>query len=248
MFSVWMFAVWMYTVAALCCTTLLFTHSPAHICFILEVNPIFECTCATARRHPRGENCKITSLSRRDSVRARWTQQETAREAGEIKPFLSQMWVFLDCFYLLELGQACLSLIITQVLFSARCVFCLHWEGPVNRSGGLETGKQRQGVPRCINRSIFSLPSPRLNGQLGPLRAFLAEEWPEEGDDRKSENTSAALELIHLPLLQNTLGDLSLDSGNFQTASSPPGSHSPEPSKPSSSVSRPALPPGGDTA
>lgn len=76
-----------------------------------------------------------------------------------------------------------------------------------------------------MKRSIFSLPSPRLNGQLGPLRAFLAEEWPEEADDRKSENTSAMLEVIHLPLLQNTLSCFSLYSGNFQTASSPPHSH-----------------------
>lgn len=51
-----------------------------------------------------------------------------------------------------------------------------------------------------MKRSIFSLPSPLLNGQLGPLRAFLAEEWPE----RKSKNTSAMLEVIHLPLLQKS--------------------------------------------
>lgn len=99
-------------------------------------------------------------------------------------------------------------------------------EGLVNRSGGVRRQvNKRQGVPQCMKRSIFSLPSPRLNGQLDPLRAFLAKERPKEGDDRKSENTSAMLEAIHLPLLLNTLRCLLLYSGNFQTASSPPRSH-----------------------
>lgn len=115
-----------------------------HICFILEVNPIFECTCATVWRHPRGENCKITTFSRWHCARARWKQQETAREAREIKPFSSQTQVFLECFCLLDLGQACL--IITQVLFSARCVFNLHLEGPVNRSGGVRRQVNRGRV------------------------------------------------------------------------------------------------------
>lgn len=191
-----------------------------HICFILEVNPIFECTCASAWRHPRGENCKITTFSRRDCARARWKQQETP---AEIKPFSSQKRVFLECFCLLDLGQACPSLIITQVLFSARCVFYFSLGGSCKQvRRGEETGKQRQGVPQCMKRSIFSLPSPRLNGQLGPLRAFLAEERPGEGDDRASENTSATLEVIHLPLLQKTRRSTVEIS---KTASSPPDSH-----------------------
>lgn len=119
--------VWVCTVRALCRTALLFRHSWVRICFILRVNPIFECTCAAVWRHPRGGNRKITTFSRCDCVRARWKQQETAREAGEIKLFSSQIRVFLECFCLLDLSQACLSLIIiTQVLFSARWVFCSH--------------------------------------------------------------------------------------------------------------------------
>lgn len=74
-----------------------------------------------------------------------------------------------------------------------------------------------------MKKSIFSSPPPQLNGQLGSLRAFLAEDWPGEGDGRESENTSAMLEVIHLPLLR--LSYLSLSSGNFHTASSPQDSH-----------------------
>lgn len=129
-----------------------------HICFILEVNPIFERTCATVWRHPWGENCKITTFSRCDCVRARWKQQETAsaiHTAMEIKPFSSQMLVFLECFCLLDLGQACPSLIITQVLFSARCVFYFHWEGLVNRSGGVRRQVNRGRVFHSEWRGVF---------------------------------------------------------------------------------------------
>lgn len=45
--------------------------------------------------------------------------------------------IFLESFCLLDLRQACLSLIITQVLFSARCVLYFQREGLVNRSGGV---------------------------------------------------------------------------------------------------------------
>lgn len=134
----------MYTVRALCYITPLFRLLSVHICFVLEVNPIFECTCAAVWRHPRGENCKTTTFSRWHCARARWKQQETASEAKEIKPFSSQTQVFLECFCLLDSGQACL--IITQVLFSARCVFCFHWEGLVNRSGGVRRQVNRVRV------------------------------------------------------------------------------------------------------
>lgn len=79
-------------------------------------------------------------------MRARWKQQESAKEVGEIKTFSSQMWVFLACFCLQDLGQACLSLIITQVLFSVKCVFCFYWESLVNRSGGVRRQVNRGRV------------------------------------------------------------------------------------------------------
>lgn len=120
-------------------------------CFILRVNPIFECTCATVWRHRGGENCKIT-FSRWHCVRAMWKQQETARE---IKPFSSQMQVFLECFCLQDLGQACLSLIITQVLFSAKCGFYFHWESLVNRSGGVRKQVNRGRVFHSAWRRVF---------------------------------------------------------------------------------------------
>lgn len=78
-----------------------------------------------------------------------------AEEVGEIKPFSSQLRVFLVCFCLQDLGQACLSLIITQVLFSGKCVFYFHWESLVNRSGGVRRQVNRGRVFHRAWRRVF---------------------------------------------------------------------------------------------
>lgn len=122
-------SVWAYIQYELYAIPHILRHSWVHICFMLEVNPIFECTCATVWS-------KTTTFSRWDCVRARWKQQEAASGA-RVKPFSSQMQIFLESFCLLDLRQACPSLIITQVLFSARCVLYFQREGLVNRSGGV---------------------------------------------------------------------------------------------------------------
>lgn len=107
-------------------------------------------------------------------------------------------------------------------------------KGLVNRSGGVRRQVNRGRVfHRCLKRSIFSLPLPAspppgLDGQLGPLRAFLAKRGQGE------KNTSAMLEVIHLfhcVKILEPFGYLSLYGGNFQTASSPPDFHENNPSK-----------------
>lgn len=81
-------------------------------CFKSGVNSISGRTNATEWRLPTREKCKIT-FPHWCCMRARWKQQEV----GEIETFSSQTGVFLACFCLQDLGQVCLSLIITQVLF-----------------------------------------------------------------------------------------------------------------------------------
>lgn len=113
------------------------------------------------------------------------------------------MQIFLECFCLLDLGQACLSLIITQVLFSARCVFYFRREGLVNRSGGVRRQVNRGRVFHSAWRGVF----------LACHRSSWMDNWAlcepswqrgRRQKQRESENTSAMLEVIHLPLLQNT--------------------------------------------
>lgn len=68
-----------------------------------------------------------------------------------------------------------------------------------------------------MKRSIFSLPSRQLNGQLGPLRAFLAKERPEEGDDRKQKHPGhTGSHPSSIASKYRTLSYSSLCSGNFQ--------------------------------
>lgn len=131
----------------------------------------------------------------------------------------------LECFCLLDLGQACQSLIITQMLFSERCVFCFDSEGLVNRSGGVRAQVNRGRVFHSAWRGIFlACHHHSLNGQLGPLRAFLAEK---RRDDRvKTPQPCWKSSIFHcfkIPDPQPAY--LSLYSGIFQTASSPPDSH-----------------------
>lgn len=96
---------------------------------------------------PGGGNCKKTSFSHQNCVRARCRQQDLAHGAS--------LQVFLGCFCLLDLCQACLSLIIKQALFSAWCVFYLGHKGLVNRSGGVRKQVNRGGVLQRPCRGIF---------------------------------------------------------------------------------------------
>lgn len=80
-------------------------------------------------------------------------------------------------------------------------MFSAFTESLVNRPSGVRRQVNRSRVFHwCVKKNIFSLPSLWLNGQLGPLQTFLAEEWLRAVTE--SENTSAMLEVSHLPLLQ----------------------------------------------
>lgn len=167
-------------------------------------------------------NCKITTFSRWDCVRARWKQQETARE---IKLFSSQMQVFLECFCLPDLGQACPSLIITQVLFSARCVFYFYWEGLVNRSGGVRRQVNRGRVFHSAWRGVFlACHRPSWMDNWALCEPFWQRSGPKRGTTERAKTPRPCWKSSIFRCFQ-ILSYLSLYSGNFQTASSPRGSH-----------------------
>lgn len=173
------------------------------------------CTNGTEWRHPTRENCKVT-FSHWRCMRARWKQQEAAKEVGEIKTFSSQRWVFLACFCLQDLGQACLSLIITQVLFSLKCVFYFYWESLVNRSGGVRRQVNRGRVfHRAWRRVFLACHRPAWMDNW----ALCDPSWQRRGLERRTTGRNhLCLSGSHPSSIASTSFFVDLFSGNFQMA------------------------------
>lgn len=120
-----------------------------------------------------------------------WDPDASSR-IWHMQPPSSQAQVFLGCFCLLAPCQACLSLIIKQALFSARCVFYLGHEGPVNRSGGVRRQVNRGGVFQRAWRGVFL--TRHCFGWMDNLWGLLAEERQEE-----RKHLTAHLQLVAGP-------------------------------------------------